>query len=596
MTAVDFRKEIDHTTEKWEKYLFYSVTIIAIVGILFGVISNTVASYILLFLSVLLVFTGLWMIRSEIGPINLLMAFVAIVTWYHGYVLEGLLVLFLFGTAEIIEHVIVKQAEDKLLELLEALPRHVTRIINSKVEKVDIDEVSPGDTIVIATGDMVPVDGEALSPAEVDTSSITGEPYPRKIWAGTYVQSGYVVTHGPLKLKVAKSSKESYMQVLVSMAVDSMRNKTQLLSLMERITPILAAVLVASYVFSYTLFGPIRSLAIILAGCPSAFIITSSFTTSYTVSRLAGNGVLVRNPVILEYLDKMDAIIMDKTGTLTKLSARLVAVDPPKGLDKETFLYEIKRVVSQSRHPVSMAILSALSTLGTAPLKDGSSTSVIEKKGVGLIASTKEGLLEIKSSDKCPNGKGVEASLNDGSAVFCIEEELVESSLQPIHDMMNNGKRLIIASGDSIENVAKIANKAGISEYYANMKPDGKLRLIEELSREYRRIGFIGDGINDAPALARADASIAIGSIMTSVKASDAILPSGPHQLPLLFKASSLYWKSIKYGFITAVLIKLIVIITGLAGILNVPLMVLFGDDGSTLIAVLLAYLVLKSM
>ncbi|MEB3756722.1 MAG: HAD-IC family P-type ATPase [Desulfurococcales archaeon] len=596
MSAVDFRKEIDNTTEKWEEYLFYSVTIIAIIGILVGIISNTVASYILLFLSALLVFTGLWMIRSEIGPINLLMAFVAIVTWYHGYVLEGLLVLFLFGTAEIIEHVIVKRAGDKLLELLEALPKNVTRIIDGEVEKVDVDSVAPGDIIVIATGDMVPVDGEALNPAEVDTSSITGEPYPRKIGAGTYVQSGYVVTHGPLKMKVAKSSKESYMQVLVGMAMDSLRNKTQLLSLMERITPLLAAVLVASYILSYSMFGPIRSLAIILAGCPSAFIITSSFTTSYTVSRLASNGVLVRNPVILEYLDKMDAIVMDKTGTLTKLDARLVAVNPPKGLDEETFLYKVKKVVSQSRHPVSMAVLSALSSVGIASDKDGSTTSVIEKKGVGLIASTEEGLLEIKSSDKCPNGKGVEASLNGGLAVFCIEEELVESSLQPIYEMMSKGKRLIIASGDSMENVGKIARRAGISEYYANMKPDDKLRLIEELSRKYRRIGFVGDGINDAPALARADVSIAIGSVMTSAKASDAVLPSGPHQLPLLFKASSLHWKSIKYGFITAVLIKLTVIITGLAGILNVPLMVLFGDDGSTLIAVFLAYLLLKNM
>lgn len=595
MTEVDFRKEIDSITEKWDEHLFYSVAIIALIGILVGIISNTVASYILLFLSALLVITGLWMIRSEIGPINLLMSFVAIVTWYHGYLLEGLLVLFLFGTAEIIEHVIVKQAEEKLLELIEALPKHVTRIVDGEVEKVDVNEVAPGDTIVIATGDMVPVDGEALSPAEVDTSSITGEPYPRKIETGAYVQSGYVVTHGPLKIKVAKSSKESYIQVLVNMAMDSMKNKTQLLSLMERITPILAVVLIASYAISYTIFGPIRSLAIILAGCPSAFIITSSFTTSYTVSRLASNGVLVRNPIILEYLDKMDAIVMDKTGTLTKLTARLVAVDPPESLDKDTFLYMVKKVVSQSRHPISMAILSALSTVETASINDGSNTIVVEKKGVGLVAATDEGLLEIKSSDKCSSGKGVEASLNEGSAVFCIEEELVSTSLSSIHEM-DNGKRLIIASGDSVENVARIAKKAGISSYYANMKPDDKVKLVEELSRKYGRIGFIGDGINDAPALARADASIAIGSIMTSAKASDAVLPNGPHQLPLLFKASSLHWRSNEYSFITAALIKLAVIITGLAGILNVPLMVLFGDDGSTLIAVLIAYLLLRNM
>ena len=397
-------------------------------------------------------------------------------------------------------------------------------------------------------------------------------------------------------MKVAKRSEESYMQVLVNMTRESLRNKTQLLSLMERITPVLAVVLVASYVLSYTFFGPIRSLAIILAGCPSAFIITSSFTTSYTVFRLAGNGVIVRNPVVLEHLDKVDAVVMDKTGTLAKLSAQLSLVNPPSGMDVNTFLSKIKGVVSQSRHPVSRAILSALSSVETTSSKNYSNINVIEKKGVGLVASTGTGFLEIKSSDKCPGGKGVEGSLLSGSAVFCVEEELVGDSLKTIREMMKRGKQVVIASGDSMENVARIAKRAGISEYYADMKPEDKLRLIEDFSRKYRKIGFVSDGINDAPALARADASIAIGSIMTSAKASDAVLPGGPHQLPLLFKASRLHWKSIKYSFITAVLIKIAVIITGLAGILTVPLMVLFGDDGSTLIAVFLAYLLLKNM
>ena len=576
-------------------YLVIASTIGIILATIQSLKTTTIAGYILLVESLALLLISLKeLLREKQLSIELLMGIVAIITLYYGYIVEGHIVLILYGFAETIEHLAVRRAKKSLEGLVKKLPSHILREENGSHVRIPIDEIRKGDTVIVSVGQMVPVDGVSLTTAAIDKSLITGEPYPEDVRPGAPIYSGSVVVRGPLKIRVLKVHKDSYIKRLVDLAEEALENKSKTQRLLERISPYLIASVLASYIVLAVIVDPIRALAVLLAGCPSAFIVTSGLSTALAVRKLASKGILVLDPIILETLKESNTVVVDKTGTLTRLKATLRSIKPPTGVGEHEFAGIIHYVLSQSTHPVAQAIVRALEQVYQGITYDRvSQGQVYEIVGKGMAARINGEELYTEPVNVCET-KGIRIVYRDGEAVFCFEEELYEGAHDLLRYLKSNGKKVILASGDKRENVERIARILGIDEYYWDMKPEDKARLIDRLRADGRKVVFIGDGVNDTIAMSKSDASVAVGSLWAAIGVADAVINGGVSQLSLLFRVSQRYLEGLGGGFFIAGVVKVAVIGTGLMGLLSLPLMVLLGDDGSTLLSSLYSWIVIK--
>ncbi len=584
-----------HQEENHYIYLAIASTIGIILATIQTEKTTQVANYILLAESIALLLISLKeLLHEKQLSIELLMGTVALITYHYGYITEGHIVLILYGIAETIEHQAVHKAKKSLEGLVKKLPSHLIREENGSHTRIPLDKIRKGDKVVIAVGQMVPVDGIALSAATIDKSLITGEPYPEEIQPGAPVYSGSIVVRGPLKIEVIRNHKDSYIRKLVDLAEESLENKSKTQRLLERVSPYLIALVLATYAVLAVMVDPIRALAVLLAGCPSAFIVTSGLSTALAVRRLASRGILVLDPIILEALKESDTVVLDKTGTLTRLKAVLRSIKPPAGLGEQEFAGIVHYVLSQSTHPVAQAVVRALDQkyrgLSYERITQG---QVFEIVGKGMAARINGEELYTEHVEVCME-KGIRIVYRGGEAVFCFEEELYDGAKDLVRYLKSLGKNVILASGDKRENVERIARILGIDEYYWDMRPEDKARLIDKLRAVGRRVVFIGDGINDTVAMSKSDASIAVGSLWAAIGVADAVIYGGVSQLAFLFRVSQRYLEGLGGGFFIAGVVKVAVIVTGLMGLLSLPLMVLLGDDGSTLLSSAYSWIVIK--
>ncbi len=582
-----------------EEYHYIYLAIASTIGIILAIIQSEktilVASYILLAESIILLLISLRELLDEKHlSIELLMGTVALITYHYSYTTEGHIVLVLYGIAETIEHQAVHRAKKSLEGLIKRLPSHLIREENGSHTRIPLDKIRIGDKVIVAVGQMVPVDGIALSAAAIDKSLITGEPYPEEVRPGTPVYSGSIVVRGPLKIEVIRNHKNSYIKKLVDLAKESLENKSKTQRLLERMSPYLIASVLATYAVLAVVVDPIRALAVLLAGCPSAFIVTSGLSTALAVRKLASRGVLVLDPVILEALKESDTVVLDKTGTLTRLRAVLRSIKSPTGLREREFAGIIHYVLSQSTHPVAQAVVRELEQVYQGLSYDRVSMGqVYEIVGKGMTASINGEELYTESVEVC-EAKGLRVVYRDGEAVFCFEEELYDGAVDLVRYLKGLGKKVILASGDKYENVERVARILSIDEYYWDMRPEDKARLIDRLRASGRRVVFIGDGINDTVAMSKSDASVAVGSLWVAIGVADAVINGGVSQLVSLFRVSHRYLEGLGGGFFIAGAVKVAVIVTGLMGLLSLPLMVLLGDDGSTLLSSIYSWVVIK--
>jgi len=503
--------------------------------------------------------------------VDLLMAVVGGVSLAYGLHVEGLIVLLLYGLAETLEHAVEGVARRRVLEAASIIPRRVLVQRDAGLVEEAVERLSPGDTVLVRVGEAVPADSRALSRGSVDLSHVTGEPLPVAVEPGDSVPSGALVVQGPLRLEVEERPGDSYVQRLVRLAEEAVEEKPRVARLLERYTPHITLLVLAGYAIAHQLLGPERALALLLVGCPSAFIVSSSLATSIAIAGLARRGALVRGGQVLEELWSYDVVVLDKTGTLTQLAPhpeQPVLSGPASG----HLLGVVAGAAGASRHPVARALAS----LPVEPVR----VEAVEAPGRGIVG---EGL-EILPGPEHPCGKTVLARVAGAETVLCLREEPLPGARRLVAYLRERGKRVVIASGDSRENVERIAKLLGVEEYYAGLTPEDKARLVERLKGEGLRVVYAGDGINDAVALARAHVGIAVGGIDLVREAADAVAPGGAgHVLDILCTAER-HRRMIRDSFATAILLKAVAGLLGLAGAIALPLVALLGDDGSTLL------------
>jgi heavy metal translocating P-type ATPase len=535
--------------------------------------------------------------HGRVKPEPVVMGLTGFVLLVHSLLLEGLLVMLLYSIAELLEAGSELLAIRRLQGLTKLIPARIPVDRGGFVE-VDIGSLRPGDVILVRMGEGVPVDGVLLDDGLFDTSYLTGEPTPVNVKSGSLVYSGFVNVGNPVRVKALRGAGESRFQRVIRLALEALEEKGSVEYTIERFLWLWLPLVILSFIIAYIVLGPLRAPSILLVSCPSAIIITSAVNTAYSIASLARSGVVVRGSRPLEHLHHVDTIVVDKTGTITYGSLRVSSINPPTGLSVEEFKTIVATVASASLHPVSRA----LSKLSESRLEI---ESVVEHQGLGVEALVGgrrvllggSGLIKgLNVVSGCSENEITVWILVDGSPGYiCLEEVVREDVVRALREV--GDLRIIIASGDSEPRVRRVAEKLGVREYYAGMKPEDKLKLVSMLKERGARVAFVGDGVNDIAALARANVGLAVGSVDVVANVGDIVLGENPGRLAEVFREARRYARALALSLTIIALIKLIALTGGLTGAIPLYLVVLLGDDGATLagITAVIAYRALRT-
>ena len=426
--------------------------------------------------------------------------------------------------------------------LLDLAPKTALRVLNDgKTETVELASVKVGDVLRVRPGDKVPIDGTVIEGrSAVDESLLTGEPVPVEKGAGDRVTGGTLNGTGSFDMRVDRTGAETTLAQVVAMVADAQRSRAPIQALADTVSGyFVPAVIAASLIafLAWLFFGPapqlayalVAAVAVLIIACPCALGLATPISIMVATGRGAQEGVLVRNAAALERLAAVDTIVVDKTGTLTLGKPSLTAVVPAQGFSDDDVLKFAAAIEAGSEHPLAQAILFAAEQRGIALPKVESFASVTGQGVKGRLEGKQvlfgnQRLLQGVGIDSAPLASRAEALRKDGQTVMflviggrlagllAVADPIKPTAAEAIAKLHALGLKLVMATGDNETTAKAVAAKLGIDEVRAGLRPEDKLALIDGLQGRGKVVAMAGDGINDAPALAKADVGIAMGT------------------------------------------------------------------------------------
>ncbi|MCL4436374.1 MAG: cation-translocating P-type ATPase [Thaumarchaeota archaeon] len=552
---------------------------------------------------------------------DLLMGIAAIGAAAIGVWAEGAAVLLLYNIAERVEDYTVDRVRNIAGRVAGLLPKRALLKKEGRLDEVPVETLSPGDVIIVKAGWRIPVDGKIASgKSSIDQSAITGESIPIEKNVGDTVFSGSLSVDGSLEVLVEKPYKESTVSRIVEMVTEAHERKAKIERFIDRFSRYYTPSMILTAA-SIALIPPLalgqpfdtwlyRALIVLVIACPSALVISTPVTVLMGLTRAMWSGILVKGGRYLEELAKVRTVIFDKTGTLTYGKLKVSKIVTLNGFTEEQVLELAAAAESKSSHPIANAILekSGSARHGDALYQEiqlvdvaGKGLKAVMNQGhtllVGKISFLKEAGIEV-DSDKAvlkslpPSGTTVAVAVDGRMAgLICIEDQIRSEASETLDDLRSMGVRTVMLTGDNSATAQEVSKAIGLEEesYYADLLPEDKVRLVGELKKKYEgSVAMVGDGVNDAPALAESNVGIAIGTAGNDVaiEAADAALMGSnlkaiPHLLKLGRKVSS----KIRINIALALSLKALMIIMGASGL--IPLwFAIIGDDGLTLLVI----------
>ena len=425
--------------------------------------------------------------------------------------------------------------------LLGLAPKTARRVTDSGEEDVPLSDVHVGDLLRIRPGEKVPVDGVVVEGhSSVDESMITGEPVPVEKAAGDKVTGATVNGTGSLLMRAERVGRDTMLSQIVRMVAAAQRSRAPIQALADKVSgwfvPSVVAVSVIAFIV-WSLFGPppplshavVNAIAVLIIACPCALGLATPMSIMVGTGRGAMAGVLVKNAEALELMEKIDTLIVDKTGTLTLGKPRLVAVEPAAGFDEAQVLRLAASLERGSEHPLAAAIVEGAQDRG-ADLPESKDFQSHTGKGVtGTVDGRRVALgnaalmaelgvdaaeLQDRAAQLQDEGSGVMFVAIDArfAGIVVVADPIKDSAVEAIAELHRQGIRIVMMTGDNQRTADAVARKVGIDDVMAEVLPDQKQSKVEQLRAEGRRVAMAGDGINDAPALAAADVGIAMGT------------------------------------------------------------------------------------
>jgi P-type Cu+ transporter len=426
--------------------------------------------------------------------------------------------------------------------LLDLAPKTARRIAADGSEAdVPLDEVNQGDRLRVRPGDSVPVDGKVVEGrTSIDESMITGEPVPVEKTPGDAVTGGTLNRNGTLVITAERVGSETLLSRIVEMVAKAQRSRAPIQGLADRVSyyfvPTVVLVAILAFVV-WALFGPepsmvfaiVSAVSVLIIACPCALGLATPMSIMTATGRGAQAGVLIKDAEALERFASVDTLIVDKTGTLTEGRPRLTDVVPAEGFDAQQLLSLAASLERGSEHPLAEAIVEGASERG-ATVCSASEFEAVTGKGVSgtvegrkvalgnaaMMAELGVGIDRIAGQADALRAEGKTAMFVavDGTAAgfVAVADPVKATTAEAIRALHDTGLRIIMATGDNERTARAVASQLGIDEVRADMLPDGKQQLIEELRAKGAKVAMAGDGVNDAPALAAADVGIAMGT------------------------------------------------------------------------------------
>ncbi len=425
--------------------------------------------------------------------------------------------------------------------LLGLAPKTARRVIDGKEEGIALTDVQVGDLLRVRPGEKIPVDGVVVEGhSSVDESMITGEPIPVEKHEGEKVTGATVNGTGSFLMRAERVGRDTMLSQIVRMVAAAQRSRAPIQALADKVSawfvPSVVAVSLIAFVV-WSLFGPapplshaiVNAIAVLIIACPCALGLATPMSIMVGTGRGATAGVLVKNAEALELMEKIDTLVVDKTGTLTEGKPRLIEVETVKGFDEADVLRLAASLERGSEHPLAAAIVEGAEQRGIElPASTGFESHT--GKGVsGSVDGRKVALgnpalmsdlgvdaspLRAKADSHRSEGRGVMFVAIDGSlaGLVVVADPVKDSAAEAIAELHRDGIRIVMLTGDNARTAEAVGRQVGIDEVMADVLPDQKQAKIEALRREGRRVAMAGDGINDAPALAAADVGIAMGT------------------------------------------------------------------------------------
>ena len=553
--------------------------------------------------------------KGQVFDENFLMSIATIGAFFIGEYPEGVAVMLFYQVGELFQSYAVGKSRKSIASLMDIRPDYANVKKGDELVKVDPDEVQIGDIIVIKVGEKIPLDGKVIEGSSmIDTSALTGESVPREVEVGSDILSGCININGVITAEVTKEFGESTVSKildLVENASSKKSNSEQFITKFARYyTPVVVIIavflaIIPPLVIDGATFSDwiYRALAFLVVSCPCALVISIPLSFFGGIGGASKKGVLVKGSNYLEALAETEIVVFDKTGTLTKGVFNVQEIHP-EGVSKEEVLELTAHAESYSNHPISLSLKRAYSK----EIDNGRISDVEEISGHGVIATVDgkkvmAGNIKLMKMMDIPYFKGeligtiVHVAVNNKYIGYIvIADEVKEDSAQAIKELkVANIKQTVMLTGDNKSIGSKVAKELGLDKVYAELLPADKVEKLEELFSQKSKKGklaFVGDGINDAPVLARADIGIAMGGLGSdaAIEASDVVIMTDePSKIATTMKISKKTLKIAHQNIVFAIGIKIIVLILSAFGITTMWAAI-FADVGVTIIAVLNAF------
>lgn len=430
---------------------------------------------------------------------------------------------------------------DAIKALMGLAPKTALRVTEGKEEEISIEAIHRGDILRVRPGEKVPVDASVVEgSSHVDESMVTGESMPVEKTAGSEVIGGTINQKGSLLIRAMKVGQDTLLAQIVTMVAQAQRSKAPIQRVADKVAghfvPLVLLVALCAFVLWWALatsqgfsYGLIAAVSVLIIACPCALGLATPMSIMVGVGRGAKHGVLIKNASALETLEKVDTLVVDKTGTLTEGKPRLTAILLNKGFDRQQVLQLAASLEAGSEHPLADAILrlakedglplkkatefEAMTGMGVKGQVDGKNLLLGNSRMMEAVNISTESLKEQAEAVRTDGGTAVFLAV-DGklAAVLAIKDTLKTSTQHAIHALQKAGMRMVMLTGDNATTARAIAQRLGITEIHADVMPADKKRIVEELRNQGRIVAMAGDGINDAPALATAHVGIAMGT------------------------------------------------------------------------------------
>ena len=425
--------------------------------------------------------------------------------------------------------------------LLGLAPKTARRVRDGVDEDISLEHVHVGDLLRIRPGEKVPVDGVVVEGrSSVDESMISGEPIPVEKVEGARLTGATVNGTGSLLMKAERVGRDTMLSQIVRMVADAQRSRAPIQKLADQVSAWFVPAVVAVAVIAFTVWsltGPeprlthalVNAIAVLIIACPCALGLATPMSIMVGTGKGATHGVLVKNAEALELMEKIDTLVVDKTGTLTIGKPKLVAVKPTGGFEKEEVLRRAAALERGSEHPLAEAIVQGAEDRGIEIPASSDFASHTGKGVTGSVDGRSVALgnkrlladfgvdateLEPTADQHRAEGEGVMFVAIDSqlAGLVVVADPIKESAVEAVAELRRSGIHVVMMTGDNRRTAEAVARKVGIDEVLADVLPDQKQAKVEELKQKGRRVAMAGDGINDAPALAAADVGIAMGT------------------------------------------------------------------------------------